>query len=101
MLTHGRVLGISFQEKPLWLRLFPACRGLTGMSHQRSAQAGRSMANESDLDPSDEEGEIEGQGQSKAPKHPQDMQKWVQCARCNCWRKVDLSPPFCRPLHVA
>ena len=46
------------------------------------------MANESDLEPSDEEGEIEGQGQSRAPRHPQDMQKWVQCARCNCWRKV-------------
>ncbi|KAK9848480.1 hypothetical protein WJX84_012045 [Apatococcus fuscideae] len=68
--------------------------GFNGMSNQgRSAQGGRaqlqgSMANESDLEPSDEDGEIEGQGQSKAPKHPQDMQKWVQCARCNCWRKV-------------
>ena len=80
------------------LGLRSACmgRGFNGMSNQgRSAQGGRaqlqgSMANESDLEPSDEDGEIEGQGQSKAPKHPQDMQKWVQCARCNCWRKVCL-----------
>ncbi|KAK9839116.1 hypothetical protein WJX74_009858 [Apatococcus lobatus] len=54
----------------------------------RGQQPAGSVANESDLEPSDEEGEIAPQGLLQAPKHPQDMQKWVQCARCNCWRRV-------------
>ena len=61
------------------------------MSHQgQSAQADHAMTHESDLEPSDEGRNAEGQ--SQAPKHPQDPQQWIECTRCGCWRKVGLQP---------